>query len=118
MKITLIVVRVVLGLLFFAAGLAKLLGAAMLVAEFDKIGLGQGLRYVTGVIEVGSALLLIRPATATLGGGLLAAVCIGALVAQLGPLHGDPVHAVVLGALAAWVAWAYRANLALGKATG
>ncbi len=56
-----------MGSLFDADSRAKLLGAAMPVAELDKIGMGQGLRYVTGVIEVGSALLLVRAAMAALG---------------------------------------------------
>jgi hypothetical protein len=38
----------------------------------------------------------------------LLAVCIGAFVAQIGPLHGDIVHVLVLGGLLAVLAWISR----------
>ena len=42
---------------FLGAGIPKLMGAAPMVQLFDTIGIGQWFRYVTGGIEVGSALL-------------------------------------------------------------
>lgn len=42
----------VVAVAFFAAGAAKLAGAAFMVQLFDQIGLGQWFRYVTGLVEV------------------------------------------------------------------
>ena len=108
MKILFLVLRVLLGLLFLAAGLAKAFGVQQMVDEFGVIGLGQWFRYATAGCEIVGALLLIRLSTATLGAGLLACVSLGALVAQVAILHGDPIHCLVLAALAGWVAWNYR----------
>ena len=43
-----LVIRVLLTAAFLAAGLAKLAGAAMMVATFETIGWGQWFRYLTG----------------------------------------------------------------------
>ena len=39
---------------------------------------------------------------------ILLGICAGALVAQIGPLHGDLIHVFVLGALLALAAWLSR----------
>ncbi len=102
------VLRALLALVFAAAGSAKLAGASMLIAEFDKIGLGQWFRYVTGLIEISGAVLLIVPRTAFYGALVLLCICCGAFVAQLGPLHGDLVHVFVLAALILLSLWLSR----------
>src|SRR6478736_3276261 len=56
---------------FFAAGAAKLAGAAYMVQLFDQIGVGQWFRYATGVVEVAGALALVAPGLISLGGALL-----------------------------------------------
>ena len=43
---------------FEAAGLAKLSGAQMMLDECGMLKIGQWFRYVTGIIEVVSAILL------------------------------------------------------------
>jgi uncharacterized membrane protein YphA (DoxX/SURF4 family) len=98
----------VLALVFVAAGAAKLSGHPMMVAEFGKIGLGQGFRYLTGATEVTGAALLLWPRSAFFGAIILLGVCTGAFVAQVGPLHGDLIHVFVLGFLAALAAWLSR----------
>jgi uncharacterized membrane protein YphA (DoxX/SURF4 family) len=104
-RIAFIAGRIVFGLIFAAAGTAKLAGAPMMVAEFGQIGLGLWFLYFTGTLEILGALLLIRRATVFYGAGLLMAVSLGAMVAQLSVLHQDVVHTVVfavaLGCLAA-----------------
>lgn len=102
------ILRILLGLVFGAAGIAKLAGVAMLVAEFDKIGLGQWLRYFTGSIEVIGAALVLIPGFTFYGAILLLCVCGGAFMAQTGPLHGDVVHVLILGTLAALTIWLTR----------
>ena len=58
-------VRVLLAMAFGAAGAAKLAGAAPMVQIFDLIGIGQWFRYVTGIVEVAGAILLLVPAPAS-----------------------------------------------------
>ncbi len=107
----LIGLRVLFGLAFVAAAAMKLSGQPQMVAEFETVGLGQWFRYVTGLIEIAGALLLIRPKTVTLGAGLLTCVSVGAFFAQLLVLHGDVIHAVVFAVLLAWIAYSYRGAL-------
>jgi putative oxidoreductase len=92
--------KIVLALAFLAAAYFKLSSQPMMVAEFAKIGLGQGFRYVTGAIEIAGVLLLLWPATAFWGALVLICICAGALIAQVGMLHGDLVHVFILGGLA------------------
>ncbi len=111
-KTLLLIIRAILTAAFAAAGLAKLAGAEMMVHTFDAVGLGQWFRYVTGVIEVGSAIALWLPGLQAYAAGLLVCTMIGALIAHalvLGLAAGLP--ALVLGALAAVTLWANRAQL-------
>lgn len=86
-------------LVFLAAALQKLAGQPVMVKHFDEIGLGQGFRYLTAVLEALGAILTAWRRTLAVGLFLLCGICAGALVAQIGPLHGDLVHVFVLGAL-------------------
>jgi uncharacterized membrane protein YphA (DoxX/SURF4 family) len=97
-----------LALAFVGAAYLKLSGNPKMVAEFGEIGFGQGFRYLTGAIEVIGAALLLWPRSAFAGAIVLLGICAGALVAQLGPLHGDVVHVLVLGGLLALAAWLSR----------
>jgi putative oxidoreductase len=92
---------------FFLAGGSKLGGVAPMVEMFDKIGLGQWFRYLTGGMEVIGAILLLIPATVTLGGALLVVTMAGAIATHLFILGGSPVPAVVLFVMVATVTW-YR----------
>ena len=53
--------QIALAAMFLFAGGLKLTGAPELVALFDAIGIGQWFRYVTGSIEVVSAVALLVP---------------------------------------------------------
>jgi len=53
------VLKGLLALAFFAAAVLKLSGEEKMVAEFGQLGLGQWFRYVTGVIELSGAGLLL-----------------------------------------------------------
>ena len=65
--IALWVVQIALAGMFLLAGGLKLLGAPAMVALFNTIGIGQWFRYVTGFIEVGSAIALLVPSIAVFG---------------------------------------------------
>ena len=97
--------KVLVGLVFAAAGAVKIIGLPMMVAEFGVIGLGQWFRYFTGAVEIGGVILLLIPATSRFGALALLGVCVGALVAQLAVLHHDLVHVFVLMAAAGFLAW-------------
>ncbi|BEP64349.1 hypothetical protein GmRootV213_49030 [Variovorax sp. V213] len=100
--------RILLALAFGAAGIAKLSGAPQMVQVFEAIGFGQWFRYVTGVVEVGGAVLLLVPATGFLGGLLLTATMAGAVATHLVLIGGSPAPAVVLALLSVFVTWRLR----------
>jgi putative oxidoreductase len=101
------IIKVLLTLAFVAAGLAKLSGVEMMVQTFDAVGMGQWLRYVTGALEIAGAALLWVQGRQVFGAGLLLCIMVGAVGAHLmfiGP-------SLVLGALAAVVAFSYRQQI-------
>jgi uncharacterized membrane protein YphA (DoxX/SURF4 family) len=83
---TLWALQVLAALAFLAAGGSKLAGSPMMVAEFEKIGMGQWFRYVTGLLEITGAIAVVVPKTAFYGAALLATVMIGALIAHVAVL--------------------------------
>jgi uncharacterized membrane protein YphA (DoxX/SURF4 family) len=101
-------VRILLALAFGAAGTAKLAGAPQMVQVFEAIGFGQWFRYVTGVVEVGGAVLLLVPATGFLGGLLMAVTMVFGVATHLVLIGGNPVPAIVLALLSAFVTWRLR----------
>jgi uncharacterized membrane protein YphA (DoxX/SURF4 family) len=110
-------VRILLALAFGAAGASKLAGVPQMVQVFDAIGFGQWFRYVTGLVEVGGALLLLVPATGFFGGLLLAATMVCGVATHLVLIGGNPAPAVVLALLSGFVAWRLRPeSLLAGKA--
>lgn len=97
---------------FFAAGAAKLAGAAYMVQLFEQIGFGQWFRYVTGVVEVVGALALIAPGLVWLGGLWLGGTMLFAVLTHVFVLHTSPVPAIVLGVLNALIVYLRRDELA------
>ena len=106
------VLKIALALAFGAAAFMKLSSQPHMVEEFEKIGFGPSFIYITGAIEMTSALLLLWPRTAFLGALGLVGISVGAFAAQIGPLHGDLIHVFVLGGLALLAAWLTRPRLA------
>ena len=102
------VIKVLLTLAFVAAGVAKLSGVEMMVKTFEAVGVGQWFRYVTGAIEIGGAVLLWVPGRQVFGAGLLLCTMVGAVLAHLFFVGPSAVPALVLGALAAVLAFSYR----------
>jgi putative oxidoreductase len=97
---------------FFAAGAAKLAGAAYMVQLFDQIGLGQWFRYVTGVVEIVGALALIAPGLVWFGGLWLGGTMFFAVLTHVFVLHTSPVPAIVLGVVNALIVYLRRDELA------
>ena len=98
------------GMFLFVGGL-KLTGAPELVGLFDAIGIGQWLRYVTGSIEVVSAVALLVPSWSAFGALLLIPTMVGAVVTHLFIVGGSAVPATVLLIGALVIAWARRDQL-------
>lgn len=109
-------VRILLALAFGAAGLAKLAGVPQMIQVFDAIGAGQWFRYVTGAVELVGVVLVLVPATAFFGGLLLAATMVGGVLTHLVLIGGNPVPALVLGLLSAFVAWRLQPASLFGRA--
>ena len=103
--------QVALALMFLMAGGSKLAGVPAMVTMFDTIGLGQWFRYVTGVIEATSGILLLIPSAAIFGALLLIRTMLGAIVTNVFVAHASPVMPLLLLLGAAAVAWARRRQL-------
>jgi putative oxidoreductase len=98
-----------LTLAFLASGGTKLAGAQMNVDNFTRWGYPLWFMYLTGLIEVGCALLLWPRKTRLIGALGLVATMVGAVLTHL--THGEAAMIgapVVLLGLAAIVAWANR----------
>lgn len=103
--IALLILKILVAVAFAAAAFLKLSGNEKMVTEFGEIGFGQGFRYLTGVLELIGAGLLVVPRTVRFGAALLLCICGGALVAHLMVLHGDLIHVFALSALLVLFAW-------------
>jgi putative oxidoreductase len=112
------IVQVALAGMFLLAGGSKLLGATAMVGLFDAIGIGQWFRYLTGLIEVGSALALLVPSIAVFGALTLVATMVGAIATHLFIVGGSPAMPAILLLGSAGVAWARRHQLRGGTADG
>src|SRR6266446_6310483 len=89
--IALWVVQIALAGMFLFAGASKLVGAPAMVTLFNGIGVGQWFRYVTGLIEVGSAIALVVPSIAMFGALVLVPTMIGTTNAIAEPTSMRPV---------------------------
>jgi putative oxidoreductase len=101
-------VQIATAAMFLFVGSLKLAGVPIMVALFDAIGIGQWFRYLTGSIEVVSAILLLVPSLAFFGALLLVPTMVGAVLTHLFIVGGNPGPAIVLLAAAAAIAWTRR----------
>ena len=93
--------------MFVLSGFGKVSGAAPMVAFFGAMGLGQWFRYFTGATELIGAALLLVPSFAGVGGLLLSATMVGAVLTHA-LMGGSPVAALVLLAAMGFVTWGRR----------
>src|SRR5882672_9175457 len=107
LSIVLWILQILAAATFFLAGGSMLAGVAPMVEMFDRIGLGQWFRYLTGGLEVTGAILLLIPGTVVLGGALLVVTMVGAIATHLFILGGSPVPAIVLFVMVTTATW-YR----------
>ena len=107
-RIALWAVQLAVAAMFLLAGGSKLLGVPAMVALFDAIGIGQWFRYVTGLIEVSSAMALLVPSFAVFGALALVATMVGAIVSHLFIVGGSPAVPAMLLLGSAAVVWTRR----------
>ena len=103
--------QIALAAMFLFAGGLKLTGAPEMVTVFDAIGIGQWFRYVTGSIEVVSAVALLVPSWAAVGALLLIPTMVGAVVTHLFIVGGSSASAIVALAGSLAIVWARRDQL-------
>jgi putative oxidoreductase len=107
-------VQLALAAMFILAGGSKLFGAPAMVALFNAVGIGQWFRYVTGLIEIGSAVALLVPSFAVFGALALLPTMVGAVFAELFVVHDSAVPPAILLLGAALVVWSRRHELSVG----
>ena len=112
LNIALWCLQVLLALAFVGASSGKLMGKPEMVGLFEVIGVGQWFRYVTGILELTGAVLIVVPKTRSVGAVLLIAVMLGAVATHLFILHAAPTAPLVLLLLASFVAWGRWLELA------
>ena len=102
------ILQIAAAAMFLMAGGSKLAGAQPMVDMFDAIGVGQWFRYVTGLIEVGSAVALLAPSLAPFGAIALVATMAGAILTHLFIVGGSPLVPAILLVGSLTVAWVRR----------
>ena len=114
-KYLLLTSKVLVSAAFLGAGASKLAGVEMMVATYDQIGFGQWFRYVTGIIEIGSVILLWLSSKQVFGAALLVCTMFGAVLVHYFILGPSAVPAIVLGLLSAYILYFYRDQLSFLK---
>ena len=97
-----------LALAFVAAGGQKLASTDAMVAMFADIGMGQWFRWITGLLEITAAGLLIYRPYSFYGALLVMCVMVGAVLTHVLIIGGTAIPALVLFCLGATVAWLRR----------
>jgi len=100
-------IAVLLAVIFFGVGVAKLLSHHMFVMMFDALELPRWFMYVTGVIEIVVAGALMIPKSVFLGAIGVICLMLGALIVHV--MHGQyglmslPFVLLVLGITLGWL---------------
>ena len=103
--------------MFLFSGSLKLAGVPMMVQMFGVLGLGQWFRYVTGGIEVVSAVLLLIPALAACGAAALALTMVGAIITHVFIVGGSPAIPIILLGATTAIAWLRGIGSTIGGMT-
>src|SRR5215831_15450012 len=104
------ILAILLAVAFTLAGGIKLISNPGMVKEFAMIGLGQWLRYVTGLLEVTGAIGLLIPKVRFWAALQIATVMLGATFTNIFVLHLPAMARVtgILMGLALALAWLRR----------
>jgi putative oxidoreductase len=102
------ILQVLIGSLFLFSGASKLFGVTEMVTFFAQVGFGQWLRYVLGVLEVGSAVALFFPRQAFYGAFVLSFSLLGHIVIHEVVLHRPAAFLVVLLTVTLLIAYLRR----------
>jgi uncharacterized membrane protein YphA (DoxX/SURF4 family) len=102
------ILQVLIGSLFLFSGASKLFGVTEMVNFFAQVGFGQWLRYVLGVLEVGSAVALFFPRQAFYGALVLSFSLLGHILIHEVVLHRPAAFLVVLLAVTLLIAYLRR----------
>jgi hypothetical protein len=97
--------ELVLAGVFLIVGGAKLIGQHDMVELFRSIGVGQWLRYVTGMFEVVGAAFMIVPLASGASAVALGTVMISATLVELFVLRRPPIAAMACLSAHTYVAW-------------
>lgn len=100
--------RLALALIFAGAGFSKIAGDPAMIELFSDIGIGQGLRYVVGTLEIAGAIGVLVPRLCGLAATGLVLLMIGATIVNVAVLGVSPASTLFLFALAAVTAWLRR----------
>lgn len=105
------ILQIAFAAMFLVAGAVKLLNDPMMIEVFAKVGFGQWLRYVIGVVEILSAIMLIVPNLVPYGALLLICTMVGTIIAHLAVLDESARLPTVLLLLSAVILWGRRERL-------
>jgi uncharacterized membrane protein YphA (DoxX/SURF4 family) len=100
--ITTWILRIGVAVVFVSIGRSKFDDSSMWVRLFERIGLGQWFRYLTGVLQIAGGLLVLIPRTFLIGIGVLACTMAGAVIVWLvvfGAVGNAIIPGIVLVAL-------------------
>jgi len=95
-NIVLWILQILTAIVFLMAGSAKLFGNPRMIELFGNLGPGQWFRYVTGGIEVISAVMLLVPRLIPIGALLLVGTMLGAIATHLFIIGGSSLVPIVL----------------------
>jgi putative oxidoreductase len=118
MKIAVWILQILVAAAFIGAGGAKLASAPMMVQIFDHIGIGQWFRYVTGLVEVLSGVMVLMPRTAPIGAALLTVTMACAICVHLFRIGGNPTPAFILLAMSTGIVWLKRDQITATERSG
>jgi putative oxidoreductase len=90
--------RLAVAVAFCSIGVNKFGAHSGWIGIFDRIGFGQWFRYLTGVLQVTGAALVLIPRTSLAGILLLSCTMVGAMAAWIFRL-GAPGNAVIPGVI-------------------
>ena len=90
--------RLGVGIAFLSIGWSKFGAHSGWIAIFNRLGLGQWFRYVTGAVQMLGAALVLVPRTSMVGIVVLACTMVGAMAAWIFRL-GQPGNAVIPGVI-------------------